>query len=243
MTGKQAAPPAGDGRARARRILAGDSAFKACTPATIDEIMRHARVINLERGDVMYRQGDPGDSMMVVVSGSLKVTNVTPEGKEVVLNFLKPGALTGEIAALDGRERTASVVALEPVVAVAIYRRDLLPILRGDPDAMLGVLGEVCGRLRSTIRLVESHTMEAGARVAACLVRLGAEHGQASDRGTVIDLKLTQRDLGSHLGLTRETVSRTLGAFRDEGLIEISGTSIVLLEADRLDEIGEGSPD
>ena len=232
-----------DARERARRVLQQESAFLKCGANVIDEIMRHARVIRLARGDVLYRQGEPGDSMVVVVTGSLKVTKVTAEGKDIVLGFLKPGALTGEIAALDGLERTASVIALEPVEAVAIYRRDLLPILRGSPDALFGLLDGLCGRLRATNKLVEGHTMEADARVADCLVRLAAEHGSVQAKGTVIDLKLTQRDLGSHLGLTRETVSRTLSAFRDEGIIEIDGTQIRITDKERLAEIAEGSSD
>ena len=240
MTSNKTASGTLDSRERARLILQNESAFNACSAAVVAEIMRHARVIKLNKGEVMYRQGEPGDSMMVVVSGSLKVTNVTAEGKEVVLGFLKPGALTGEIAALDGRERTASVIALEAVEAVAIYRRDLLPLLRSNPDAMFALLEGLCGRLRSTNLLLESHTMEAGARIAACLLRLADEHGQSASKGTVIDLKLTQRDLGSHLGLTRETVSRTLGTFRDEGLIDLAGASILLKNPDRLAEIAEG---
>ena len=86
-----------DARDRARRVLAGSSAFQACMPAVIDEIMQHAVLVKLPRGDAMYRQGEEGDSMMVVLSGSLKITNVTADGKEVVLGFLKSGALIGEI--------------------------------------------------------------------------------------------------------------------------------------------------
>ena len=241
MTSPQSGPT--EARERARRILETASAFAGCAPAVIAEITKHARPIRFARGDTMYREGEPGDSMMIVVAGSLKVTKVTAEGKEVVLGFLTPGALTGEIAALDGRERTASVIALEPVEALAIYRRDLLPLLRNSPDAMFALLEGLCARLRATNLLLESHTLEADARVAACLVRLGAEHGQKGKTGTVIDLKLTQRDLGSHLGLTRETVSRTLSAFRDEGIVEIAGASILIKDADRLAEIAEGSSD
>lgn len=233
-----------DARDRARRILLASTTFAACSPNVVDEIMQHAHVVKLQRGDVVYRQGESGDSLMIVLSGSLKATNVTAEGKEVVLGFLKPGALIGEIAAIDGRERTANVLTLEPTEAVAIYRRDFLPILKANPAAMLGVLEGLCARLRATNALVESHTLEAAARVADCLVRLARDHGQTvAGKGTAIDLKLTQRDLGSHLGLTRETVSRTLGDFREAGLVEIAGTSILIVDADGLTAVAEGGAD
>ena len=230
-----------DARDRARRVLAGSSAFQACMPAVIDEIMQHAVLVKLPRGDAMYRQGEEGDSMMVVLSGSLKITNVTADGKEVVLGFLKSGALIGEIAAIDGRERAANVIAMEPVEAVAIYRRDILPILRANPDAMFALLEGLCGRLRATNALFESQTLEAGARVADGLLRLANEHGQKTARGTIIDLKLTQRDLGGHLGLTRETVSRSLGDLREAQMVEISGTSILILDAEGLRGVAESS--
>ena len=234
---------AADTKARARSILSTRSAFQSCSAELIDEIMKNTVVVRLARGDIVYRQGEKGDSMMVVVSGSLKVTKLTAEGKELVLGFVRPGALIGEIAALDGKERTANVTSLEATEAVTIYRRDLLPILRKNADAMFALLDGLCDRLRTTNDLLESYTMESSARVAACLVRLAGTHGQAAKDGVEIDLKLTQRDLGSHLGLTRETISRTLGDFRDEGLISLAGQTIVVHNREDLALIAEGSPD
>ena len=108
---------------------------------------------------------------------------------------------------------------------------------------MFALLEGLCGRLRQTNALFESQTLEAGARVADCLLRLAREHGQTTAKGTIIDLKLTQRDLGGHLGLTRETVSRSFGDLREAGLIEIAGTSIVILDALGLQAVAEGSGD
>ena len=230
-------------RQRARAILKSSSAFAACSDAVIDQIMERAVATRLAKGDTLYRQGEPGDSLTILLSGSLKVINVTAEAKEVVLGFLKAGALIGEIAALDGRERTASVVALEPVEGVAVYRRDLLPILRANADAMFALLERLCGRLRATNALVESFSLDTEARVASCLMRLAGEHGREKGDETTIELKLTQRDLASHLGLTRETVSRMLSEFRGAGLIEMRDALIVILDADGLTALAEGAGD
>ncbi len=191
----------------------------------------------------MYRQGEPGDNLTVVLSGSLKVVNVTAEAKEVVIAFLAAGALIGEIAVLDGHPRTASVVAMEAVEAVALYRRDLMPILRANPDALLALLEATCARLRTTIALVESYGLETEARVAACLLRLAGEHGRETGSETTIEMKLNQRDLGSHLGLARETISRTLSDFRSSGLIELRGALIVILDFDGLTTLAAGVAD
>ena len=114
---------AADPRSRARSVLKSESVFSKCPDAVIDEIMRHAKHSKVSKGEPVCRQHDPGDSMMVVLSGSFKVTTVTAEAKEVVLNFLKSGAMVGEIACFDGGERTANVVALEPCEIVTVAGR------------------------------------------------------------------------------------------------------------------------
>ncbi len=235
-----ATPAAGDPRSRARTVLKTESAFSACPDALIDEILRHAKQGKVAKGETVCRQHDPGDSMMVVLSGSFKVTTLTAESKEVVLNFLKAGAIIGEIACFDGGERTANVVALEPCEIVTFYRRDLLPILRKNPEAMFALIEALTGRLRNMIALVDSYSLETNARVAGSLVRLAEAHGQATKQGTAIDVKLSQSDLGSHLGLTRETVSRTLGKFREQGLADTRGMTIVVLDLEGLRGLAEG---
>ena len=104
--------------------------------------MRRGSVVRHARGETIYSQGSPGDSLIILLSGSLKITNVTTDAREVVLGFAKPGALIGEIAVLDGSPRSADVVALEATEAFVIYRRDLMPILRVRSGCNL----RACGR-------------------------------------------------------------------------------------------------
>ena len=233
-------PSSSDPRGRARAVLKADSAFAACPDEVIDEILRRGKIQKYAKGDTLCHQGDAGDSLMIVLGGSLKVTNVTVEAKEVVLGFLKAGSLIGEIACLDGKSRTANVVALEATEAMIVYRRDLVPVLRQSPESMFALLEGLCARLRATNALVESYSLQTEARVATCLVRLIEDHGLEAPGGTAIDLKLSQRDLGSHLGLTRETVSRTLSELRDQGLVEVRGMSIVVLDLEGLKAVAEG---
>ena len=233
----------GEARLRARGILKGQSCFAGCADGIIDALLERSAVMRFAKGETLYRHGEPGDSLTVVLSGSLKVVNVTGDAKEVVLAFLAAGALIGEIAVLDGHPRTANVVAMEPVEAVTIYRRDMLPILKTSPDALMALLLATCDRLRATIGLVECYALETEARVASGLVRLAREHGREKGSETTIEIKVNQRDLGSHLGLTRETVSRTLSDLRATGLIEVRGQNIVILDAERLSLLAEGLGD
>lgn len=99
--------------------------------------------------------------MMVVLSGALQVTNTTSAGDDVILAALEAGSVIGEIAVLDGQERTATVIAIEPVEAVAVYRHDLFAILETHPDALVALVETMCQRLRATNALVESYSLEA----------------------------------------------------------------------------------
>ncbi len=229
-----------DATSRAKALLTEKSVLSRCPDAVLDDLVRRGSVVRHARGETVYSQGAPGDSLMVLLSGSLKITNVTTDAREVVLGFAKPGAVIGEIAVLDGSPRSADVVALEATEAFVIYRRDLMPILRANTEAMLGLVEGLCGMVRTANTRLESQGMQTHARCAACLVDLAGKHGRPDgDESVVIDLKITQRDLGNYLGLTRETVSRTLSEFKDSGLVEMRGNSIVVLDLEGLQEIAE----
>ncbi|MGE0700242.1 MAG: Crp/Fnr family transcriptional regulator [Hyphomicrobiaceae bacterium] len=230
-------------RQRAAALLKQQSCFADCAMPVIEEMTARAIITRLAKGETLYRHGDPGDRMTIVLSGSLKVVNITGDAREVVLAFLGAGALIGEIAVLDGHARTASVVAMETVESVTILRRDLIPILRANPDAMMALLQAMCGRLRTTIALVESYSLETEARIAAGLVRLASQHGRDKGGEITIGLKMSQRDLGNHLGLTRETISRSLGDLKARGVIEMRGQSIVITDSEGLGAIAEGLGD
>ncbi len=232
-----------DRRQLARSILKTRSCFAACPDDVIDAILLKSQIVRLAKGGVMYRRGDPGDTLVVVLEGRLKVVNVTTEAKEVVLAFLGTGDVIGEMAVFDGHPRSAGVVAMEPVEAVCIYRRDLVQVLKSNPDALMALLTATCRRLRATVALVESFSLQTEARVASALLRLANAHGSAAGRETTIEMKVTQSDLGNHLGLTRETVSRTLSEFKTAGLVKIRGQNIVIVDTEALMELAEGLSD
>ena len=155
------------------------------------------------------------------------------------MNFLGKGDVIGEIAILDGAPRTASAVAIDDTEALVLYRRDLLPVLLKIPDAMLELIEILCEKLRATSAIIEENSLPMAARAAAGLLRLADQHGRVVKGGTLIDLKLSQRELGSYLGLSRENVSRQLGLFRDIGLLHIEGLQILILDPDALRKYSE----
>jgi CRP/FNR family transcriptional regulator, cyclic AMP receptor protein len=205
-------------------------------------LMERGQLRQYAKREIIYRRGEPGDSLMVVLRGRIKLSNVNLSGKEVVLHFLVPGNIYGEIAALDGRERAANAVALEETEIFLIYTRDLMPTLKAHPEAMFEVIRGLCEKVRAGAALIEDSTLEMRARVARGLQRLAQHHGRRGAVGTSLQLALSHAELGNYFGLSRANVSRQLSQLREANVITIEGAQIVILDEDGLTEIaGAGS--
>jgi CRP/FNR family cyclic AMP-dependent transcriptional regulator len=226
---------------RARDALKTLSFLGGLPDPMIDQLAGRAHVKRYGKGETIVARDDAGESLMLLLAGRAKISNITSDAREIVLNFLGKGDVIGEIAILDGAPRTANAVAIEDTEALVLYRRDLLPVLLKNPDAMLELIQILCEKLRATSAIIEENSLPMAARAAAGLLRLADQHGRVvKGGGTLIDLKLSQRDLGSYLGLSRENVSRQLGLFRDIGLLRIEAAEIVILDRDALRAYSDG---
>ncbi len=224
------------GKERTLQFVRNNTFLGALPEPVLLALAQRGHLKSYAQGQTIYQRGDPGDSLMLIVAGRVKITNVTTNAREVVLNFLGPGDVVGEIAALDGRERSAGAVALETTEGFVIYRRDLLGVLASSPEAMLEVIEVLCQKLRAASAIVEGNALEMTGRAAAGLLRLAGQHGRVTKRGVMIDMKLSQRDLGNYLGLSRENVSRQLSKLKDAGLIHCDEAHIYILDDKALAE-------
>jgi CRP/FNR family transcriptional regulator, cyclic AMP receptor protein len=226
------------------RKLLRDNTFLGCLPdQAFEPIYRKGHVMRFRKGETIFRRGDEGTSMMLILSGTVKVFNTTVDGREAVLNFLGPADVIGEITILDGLDRTASVVALEATETLSIQRREILPALLANPDTMLEVIQMLCGKLRNTSTLIEDGLNEMPGRTARGLLRLADQHGRRTKEGIVINLQVSQRDLGGYMGLSRENTSRQLGALRQQGLIAMDAMRIVIRDRAGLEEAADSGRD
>lgn len=222
-----------------KAVLKARSVLSALPDAALDELLRRARTVHFGKGAAIYQRGDAGDSLMIILSGRVKIAIVTADAREVVLNFLAEGDLNGELAALDGKARSADATALEGTEALVIFRRDLLPVLESHPKAMLGIIEALAAKVRVMSAAVEHSGLQMNAKAASALLRLAEQHGRAVADGTLIDLKLSQRDLGSYAGLSRENMNRQLAELRDQGLIRLDGALIVIVDQDGLTDCAQ----
>lgn len=223
-----------------RRALDDNDLFGALPEEDLNSLIAHGTTANFRAGEIIFRSDDPGESMMVVLSGRVKISTVSLDGREAILNFIDPGQVFGEVALLDGRPRTADATALQPTELFVLRRRELLPFLEARPALAIRVIEVLCAKLRHATRMVEdTMLLGSGARIARALLRLTEEHGKRRGPTIRLDLKLSQRDLGSYIGLARENVNRQLKLWRELGIVTIHDGYIMILDEAALRRVAD----
>jgi CRP-like cAMP-binding protein len=206
--------------------------FRELGAAVCAHLGTYATTRNIERGGVIFAKGAPGSCLFAVRSGTVQVSAPSAEGKSAVLNFIREGEIFGEIALLDGRPRTANAVAYTDCQLLVIERRDFIPLLRSQPDVTIRLIEILCSRLRQTTEQVEDLMfLNSAARLAKILCRLSES---AEPQGLV---SITQGDLSSMLGLSREMINKQLGLWSREKLIKLERGRIIVLRSDLLGKI------
>ncbi len=215
-------------------MLGDATIFRGLGGADRDELARRMVPRTFARGHVIFHRDDAAGSLHLVRSGSVQVTLETEDGKETVLALFGPGACFGEIAALDGAGRSATVIAAEPTTTLALSREDLMAFIHERPDFALQLISLLASRLRRTdARLEDAYFLDLDGRLARCLVGLAEERGESIADGIRIP-PLSQSDLAAMLGSTRVSVNKLLGAYQDAGLIAMHSDGIVIGDMDRL---------
>lgn len=173
---------------------------------------------SVRKGARIFAQGDPGDSLLGLISGKVRISAMTSGGKEVFLNILESGDSFGEIAVLDGQARTASADAIEDSLLFVIQRADLLALIAREPKLATHLIQLLCRRLRWTSELIEEAAfLPVAGRLARRLLRLIEEHGHRSVDG--VTLHLSQADLAGFLSVSRQIVNQHLQVWRRQGWV------------------------
>jgi CRP/FNR family transcriptional regulator, cyclic AMP receptor protein len=187
------------------------------------------------RGELIFRQGDPGTSLYVIERGQVKIRLLSAQGQELMLAILGPGDFFGELAVLDGEPRSADAVALEPSRLLVLQRQDLRRDLEARPRIAVQLLSALSRRLRQADGVIQDAAfLNLAGRLAKVLLGLAETHGQSGHAGVLISLRLTQVELAAMVGATRESVSKWLGAFERSGLIQRRSGRITILRPDEL---------
>ena len=171
-------------------------------------------------GEVIFHRDDPGQVLYMIKEGKVKICIISPDGQEVSLAVLGKGEYFGEFALLDGLPRSTDAVALEKVECYTLQRSDFLNAILKNPKIAILVLEALSKRLRTTDQMVEDLIfLDVYGRVAKKLLELADAHGVKTGEGVLIDVRLTQQELASIVGASRESVNKVLGYFTDKNFI------------------------
>lgn len=200
----------------------------------VDLLLAHCRRRS-SAGAVLFLEGDPARDVHVVLSGMVKIVGQTSAGRSVLLALRGAGELVGELAALDGGARSATAACLDDVVHLRVPTERLLDLLTAHPAAALHLLKAASARLRDADqKRVEYTVLDSAGRVASRLVELAERFGEPSGDGLLLDLGLTQDEIASWTGASREALSRALTTFRDRGWITTERRRMVLVDVNAL---------
>ena len=182
-----------------------------------------------ETGNLIFMENSEGEKCFFVAEGSVKVTRLSKDGKEVILAMLNKGEFFGEMALLDGESRSANVVALENTKVLTLNREDFLSVLQDYPQIAIQLLKEIAHRLRKSDRQIASLSLsDAEKRIALCILRFADEQGIIKNGEVNIPKIPIQQDIANMSGTSRETVSRALNLLEKENYIKRDGRELVI---------------
>jgi CRP/FNR family transcriptional regulator, cyclic AMP receptor protein len=193
-------------------------------------------VIAFGRGQTIFQQGDCGDTLYLVARGQVRVYHPSAAGRELSVAIFRAGDFFGELALLDDQPRSASAEAMLPTIALTLGRTAFLATLGGHPVLAEALLAELGSRLRASSSFAEHLAISAAhQRVGWLVLGLAQHYGTSEAAGTRIDLDLTQDDLASMFGVTRETVNRVLARLRERGLVALDHGQLLVPDCARLE--------
>lgn len=225
------------------QILAHVRFFHGLDAATLAAMAQAGREQRVARDAFFFYQDEPATTFAVLIEGQARLTQITPDGHQIILGFIGPGQEVGILAAIDHAEYPLTLQAVSDCVALTWERATLLDLLERYPVLALRALRMVAGRfvqLQNQYRELATERVER--RIARALLRLVAQAGQQEAAGVRIDLPLSRQDLAEMTGTTLYTVSRTLSQWEKQGVVESGRERVLIRSTPDLTRIAEDLP-
>jgi CRP/FNR family transcriptional regulator, cyclic AMP receptor protein len=223
-------------------VLRKHPIFCDLDPEALDQLCRYAKHATLKRGATIFSKGDPGNSLFAVISGTVKISISSADGRNAILNLIGAGEIFGEVAVLDGQARTADAIANTNCEIFVVDRREFLPFVRSQPVLAMKFIELLCTRLRWTSDQVEQVILQnLPGRLASALIRLTEKHKLAPGGRTIA---VTQQEISEMVGMTRESINKQLRVWATRNWVRLEHGAIVVLKAESLQALAEaGSGD
>jgi CRP-like cAMP-binding protein len=218
-------------------VLRKHPIFSDLEPAAFDQLCRYAKLSTLKRGATIFSKGDAGNSLFAVISGTVKISSSSAEGRSAILNLIGSGEVFGEVALLDGLSRTTDAIANSDCEIFVIDRREFIPFVRGQPALAMKFIELLCARVRWTSEQVEQVILQdLPGRLASALIRLTEKHQQSPVSRTIT---VTQQEISEMVGMSRESINKQLRAWATRKWVRLEHGAIVVLDAEALQALAE----
>ncbi len=227
---------AGD-RPEPDHLLGDVPLFAELPPATLERLARESRLRRFPRGQVLCSEGDPGDSLLVLEEGRVRISRYSAGGQEVVLAAVEAPAAFGELALIDGALRSATITAQTPVRVRMLGREAVQSLIARESSVAMGLLRAVTAMVRTTNeRLSDILSLDVPGRVAKWLLARAETHGARRPEGIAVPLGLSQGELAAEIGTTRVSVNKALKGFEARGVIalDLERDEVVLRQPEEL---------
>ena len=219
-------------------ILARHFLLEPLSDDDLARVMAMARQQTFNNNQMIFGKGDPATGMMAVSRGRVRIVSYSSDGKEIVLRMVEPGEVFGEIALIDGGERTAEARAMGSTELLFLDRQDFLPFLESNAKLCVELLKVLCQRLRSTSEQLEDFSfLDLRVRLAKCLDHLCEQHTEYVSDDAQITLAISQKMLAAMMGSTREAVNKRLREWEEDGVLSLGREAVTVLDRGALKQI------
>jgi CRP-like cAMP-binding protein len=220
-------------------LLVNSTLFGSMSADERAAVVALARIRTFNAGETVFAIGSPGDQMMALLSGTIRISVPSSGGKELLLAMIRPGEVFGELAVLDGKERSADAVAQTECTVAILDRRDILSFFERNPSAWPSLVKVLCQRLRHTDQVfAEVALLELPVRLAKTMLRV-LNWEADSTPAEPAKIRFSQRELANMVGGSRESVNKCLRNWQRTGLVRVSGGSIIISDRRVLENIAD----
>ena len=213
--------------------------FTALDDASASTLRASMKEVKINKGQTLFKEGDSGDRLFVVVEGKLKLGTSSGDGRENLLSILGPGDMFGELSLFDPGPRTATATAVTDSKLLSLANDQVIGWVTAHPEVSLQLLGRLAQRLRRTNEVLADLVFaDVPGRVAKAIMDLGEKFGVKKDDGLYVNHDLTQEELAQLVGASRETVNKALADFTTRGWVRLEPRAVVVLDYERLSKRG-----
>jgi CRP/FNR family cyclic AMP-dependent transcriptional regulator len=216
-------------------VLARSGILQGVDPDAAEALAKEMEMIDVRRGEIIFHEGEPGDSLYIVVSGKIKLGRRAADGRQNLIALMGPSDMVGELSLFDPGPRTATATAVVDARLARLHKQSLRPWLANRPEIAEQLLRVLARRLRRTNdALADLIFTDVPGRVAKNLLQMASRFGTRDGGVLRVTHDLTQEELAQLVGASRETVNKALADFASRGWLRLDGKSVIILDPERL---------